>query len=66
MGNRGVLFALGPFARRVTGFVYKHFSDRNRLAFGREYPGDAVAVKIDQVPAVCSLGDQVAVYAFGF
>ena len=46
--------------------IHKHFSDGNRHALGFEYTGNAVAVKIDQVPAVCSLRDQVAVYTFGF
>ena len=50
----------------MTCFVHKYFGDCNRLAFSGECAGDAVAVKIDQVPAICSLGDQVAVYAFGF
>ena len=66
MRNRRGLFALGSLARRVAGFIHKYFGYRNRLAFGGEYAGNAVAVKVDQVPAVCSLGDQVAVYAFGF
>jgi len=46
--------------------IHKHFSDGNRHALGFEYTGNAVAVKIDQVPAICSLRDQVAVYTFGF
>lgn len=47
-------------------FVHKHFGYRNRLAFGRECARDAVTVEVDQVPAVRSLCDQVAVYAFWF
>ena len=47
-------------------FIHKHFGYCNSLAFGRECPGNAVTVKIDQVPAVCSLRDQVAVYTFWF
>lgn len=66
MCNRRGLFPLWPFARCVTGFVHKHFGYCNSLALGGECPGDAVSVKIDQVPAVCSISDQVAVYAFGF
>ena len=66
MRNRRGLFALGSLARRVAGFIHKYFGYRNSLAFSCEGTGDAVSVKIDQVPAVCSLSDQVAVYAFGF
>lgn len=47
-------------------FIHKHFGDRNRLAFGGKCPSNAVAVEIDQVPAVRSLCDQVAVYTFWF
>ena len=47
-------------------FVHKHFGYRDRLAFGRECACNAVAMEVDQVPAVRSLGDQVAVYAFWF
>lgn len=46
--------------------IYKHFGDGDRHAFGLEYAGNAVTVKIDQVPAVRSLRDQVAVYTFWF
>ena len=46
--------------------IHKHFGDGDRHAFGVEYAGNAVTVKIDQVPAVCSLSDQVAVYTFWF
>ncbi len=47
-------------------FVHKHFGHGDRLALGGEDPGDAVTVEVDQVPAVRSLRDQVAVYAFWF
>jgi len=50
----------------VTGFVHEHFSDRNGFTLGREATGNAVAVKVDQVPAVRTLGNQVAVHTFGF
>ena len=60
------LLALGPFARRMARFIYKNLGYRDRQLLGWECPGDAVAVEVDQVPAVCSLRDQVAVYAFWF
>ena len=47
-------------------FDHKHLSYRDSLAFGREDPGDAVTVEVDQVPTVRSLCDQVAVHAFWF
>lgn len=50
----------------MTGFIHEYFGDCNCLAFGRESARDAVAMEVDQVPAVRTLGDQVAVYAFWF